>query len=1093
VDEGRGSLVARHAPRVCGWFAMVLGAVVLLGWALDVGFLKGPLAGGTSMKPNTAASVVLAGASLLLLTSPRRVLRPVSALLALGPLVVGVVTMTEWMAGRDLGIDQLLFTEAAGTAGTGVPGRMAGISALSLALLGGALLLLVLDRAPAIIASQVLATAAGLVAILGLLPELYGARSTGGVLGRQTQMTASTAVALMVLGSGVLATRADRGFLRVTTTAGPGGALARRALPVVFLVPVLLGWLAMAGQRVDLYDSGYRASVVTAASAGCLAIFVIVAARMLDRTEARREHAERLRGEMFRSNPSPSWVTRMSDGLFVDANQAFADTFGRSREEIVGRTSLELNVWVDPSERDALMQELRTGDTVEGAEVRLRAADGRVFPVLFSARMVVFEGEPRVVGSLLDVTEVREAEDLLRQREAELREAQRIAHVGSWTLDPATDHVTWTDELHLMFGLEPGQPTPDYSAQQRLFTPESWERLTTALSGTQATGVPYEVELEMRRADGSTGWMLARGETVRDASGAIVGLRGTAQDITERKRAEDERQRSAMRLEALHGIAFDILAAQSAEELARVALSRLRELVPAMRATLARYHDASQELENVAVSTRSPTRVGVGVRFPMSAAGPPDRLLRGEVNLVDDTLALEEPSPAVRGLIEEGVRTYVNVPMVFGGRLIGTLNLSADTPGGFADEHIEVAREVAAMLAVAFVQSDFRIEQQRQNEILEARVIERTAALTESESRLQAIIENAAPAIWAKDPEGRYLFLNPAAEVSLGRPRAEIVGKTDHDLLPPEVAERLRREDRSVLETGAMLRAEESRELEDGLHSWLTVRFPLLDAAGTPYAVCGIATDITEIRRREEEAQVARAEAESATRAKDEFLSRMSHELRTPLNSVLGFAQVLELDDLAPEHLESVRLIERAGRHLLELVDEVLDVSRIASGTLSLSLEAVPVADVVRECVELIEPMARKRSLTITVMREDDLHVRADRQRLRQVLMNLLSNAVKYNRPGGSTAVGWHRHGDRVQIEVRDTGVGIAEQDMERLFEPFERMGAEAAGIEGTGLGLPLSRSLAEAMEGEIRVRSSVGEGSVFILELGLAGAARRR
>jgi signal transduction histidine kinase len=232
------------------------------------------------------------------------------------------------------------------------------------------------------------------------------------------------------------------------------------------------------------------------------------------------------------------------------------------------------------------------------------------------------------------------------------------------------------------------------------------------------------------------------------------------------------------------------------------------------------------------------------------------------------------------------------------------------------------------------------------------------------------------------------------------------------------------------------------------------------------------------------------ADAERANLAKSQFLSRMSHELRTPLNAILGFSQLLEMDQLTPEQLDGVHQIRKGGRHLLDLINEVLDISRIEAGGLSLSLEPVPVAKTLTEAVDLIRPLVDQRGIRIEAPAEvgDDPCVRADRQRLSQVLLNLLSNAVKYNREEGTVTVAWDETGrSRLRIAVRDTGQGIPPEAMERLFAPFDRLGAEQSGEEGTGLGLALTKTLVEAMGGTIGVDSTVGVGSTFWVELELA------
>jgi signal transduction histidine kinase/ActR/RegA family two-component response regulator len=244
---------------------------------------------------------------------------------------------------------------------------------------------------------------------------------------------------------------------------------------------------------------------------------------------------------------------------------------------------------------------------------------------------------------------------------------------------------------------------------------------------------------------------------------------------------------------------------------------------------------------------------------------------------------------------------------------------------------------------------------------------------------------------------------------------------------------------------------------------------------------------LAEQGRLEQGQRQARESAEAANRSKSEFLSRMSHELRTPLNAVLGFGQLLELDELSPSQQESVEQIIKGGRHLLELINEVLDISRIETGTLPLSPEPVLVSDLVHDTLGLMRPLAAHRSIRI-VADEDSManvHVVADRQRLKQVMLNLVANAIKYNHEGGTVAVSCEAADpDRLLIHVSDTGPGIRTEDLEHLFVPFERLGAERTNIEGAGVGLALSRRLTEAMGGTLTVSSTYGKGSRFSVQL---------
>jgi PAS domain S-box-containing protein len=274
----------------------------------------------------------------------------------------------------------------------------------------------------------------------------------------------------------------------------------------------------------------------------------------------------------------------------------------------------------------------------------------------------------------------------------------------------------------------------------------------------------------------------------------------------------------------------------------------------------------------------------------------------------------------------------------------------------------------------------------------------------------------------------------------------------------------------------------------DGAYRWISVDLTAeTDETDQAMAVLAYSLNVDDRRR----ADIARGEAEqaaeTANHAKSAFISRMSHELRTPLNAVLGFGQLLEADKLTDDQHDSVDHILKAGRHLLDLINEVLDISRIEAGELALSPEPVLVSDLIQEAVDLMRPAVDQRGIQLVVDRSGicDCFVLADRQRAKQILLNLLSNAVKYNRARGTIALSCQQQSDaRISISVADTGHGIAAERLGLLFVPFERLGAEGTDVEGTGIGLALSKRLAEAMGGTIGATSTLGQGSIFSFEL---------
>jgi PAS domain S-box-containing protein len=363
-------------------------------------------------------------------------------------------------------------------------------------------------------------------------------------------------------------------------------------------------------------------------------------------------------------------------------------------------------------------------------------------------------------------------------------------------------------------------------------------------------------------------------------------------------------------------------------------------------------------------------------------------------------------------------------------------------------------------------------------------------ARREAEERYRSIFENAVVGIFETDAQARVISANPALADVLGfdHPEQLMENLSDAWALASDASrgDELRR---LLDERGIVTGFEIEGRRRDGTAfiALLDVR-TVLDERGEVRGRQGALVDITDRKRAEVSYLQAKEEAESANRAKSEFLSRMSHELRTPLNAILGFGQLLEMEELSERQEESVGHIVKAGRHLLDLINEVLDIARIEVGKLSVSMESVQVSAVVSDALDLVRPMADGLEVTLdSEAAHTREHVRADGQRLKQVLLNLLSNGIKYNSAGGTVTLSCRRLGDEaLRITVSDDGPGIPADKLDQLFTPFERLGAEQGATEGTGLGLALSHALVEAMGGTMGVDTEPGRGSAFWVDLPL-------
>ncbi len=375
-----------------------------------------------------------------------------------------------------------------------------------------------------------------------------------------------------------------------------------------------------------------------------------------------------------------------------------------------------------------------------------------------------------------------------------------------------------------------------------------------------------------------------------------------------------------------------------------------------------------------------------------------------------------------------------------------------------------------------------------QTEVQERQTAE--AALRQSEQRFRNILNNVPIGVIYTDLRGNVKQANPRFCQLTGYCEDELLNLSAADYTHPDDAlQDLESMAQLVRGEIPMYRRHKRYLAKNGSIVWAQATVSLLrDASGRPLNIVGVVEDITE-HLRLEEAERAREAAEASNRAKSEFLSRMSHELRTPLNAMLGFAQLLELDTRQPltsSQRPWVTQIQHAGWHLLEMINDVLDLSRIESGNLRLQLETLNLAALLEATVVMLEGDARRRAIRVTLdLAPGALTLLGDATRVKQILINLLSNAVKYNVEGGEVRIAARAQGsDAVEIVVADTGLGMTPEQVADLFQPFNRLGRERGAQEGTGIGLVISQRLAELMGGSLKAFSEAGRGSAFTLTL---------
>ncbi|MCZ7602904.1 MAG: ATP-binding protein [Melioribacteraceae bacterium] len=373
-----------------------------------------------------------------------------------------------------------------------------------------------------------------------------------------------------------------------------------------------------------------------------------------------------------------------------------------------------------------------------------------------------------------------------------------------------------------------------------------------------------------------------------------------------------------------------------------------------------------------------------------------------------------------------------------------------------------------------------------QNEI-ESRIATEKA-LFESEQKLENILNYAPLLVYINDLEGNYLFVNKEFEKLMKLSYDDVIGKTDLKLFPKERAERNIAQNKKVVETNQP-QVFENESIKNGeTRYFLDLLFPVMDSSNKIFATCGWSLDITDRKRSEQVLQESKEKAEAADRLKSAFLATMSHELRTPLNSIIGFTGILLKELAGPlndEQKKQLGMAKNSAQHLLALINDVLDISKIEAGQLVVSLTKFDFISMLKNVINSITPLVQKKNLNLELdIPTTEVEVTSDERRLGQVFLNLLNNALKFTEKG-IVKVDCKVYNGKIITKIIDTGIGIKPDDLEKLFKPFIQIDTGLTrNHEGTGLGLSISKKLVEKLGGSISVESDFGNGSTFVVTL---------
>ncbi|MCZ7383067.1 MAG: PAS domain S-box protein [Candidatus Methanoperedens sp.] len=784
-------------------------------------------------------------------------------------------------------------------------------------------------------------------------------------------------------------------------------------------------------------------------------------------------------------------LSKTLDGIIVSWNPGAEKIYGYSVDEASGKS---VSILIPPGYFDEvpkILEKIKHGETITHYEAKRVKKDGKQIDVSLTISPIKDDAGKIIGASTIarDITERKKMEELSKTREIQLKEAQRLAKIGSWDWDATTDTITWSEEYYHIYGFDPAQRPPGYEDHLKAYTPESAARLDAAVKRNMQTGESYELDLELARTEGPVRWITARSETKRDAQGNIIGLRGTAQDVTERKQSEEEITRNLAINQALSSLYIPIVTAgANIEQIADIILEKSRQLTSSAHGFVAEI-DPSTGDQIAHTLTRMMPECKVAekelrkIRFHRGADGLYNGLWGHALNTREPFYTnVPVKHHATKG-IPEGhivIERFLAVPVLLSGELVGQIALS-NSARAYTDRDLDAVIRIAEFYALA-------IQRKRAED-----------ALRENEARLDLALRSARMGVWHWDIiENRRYFDDQVCHL-LGINPATFTGAAEEffGAVHPDDRETIKAALARTIEQNVPYEPEYRAVWPDGSVHYITARGRLVrDDKGHALRITGIVWDITE-RKKAEEIRLENERLEYANQAKSEFLASMSHDLRTPLNAIIGFSELLkqktpgELNEKQEHFVDNVL---SSSKHLLALIGDILDISKIEAGKIEIAIEEISVPSVTDEVLVLIKEKAARHKVILEKEFDPRLEViEADKTKFKQILFNLLDNAVKFSKEeGGTVTITTKKTDDMAEISVSDTGVGIKEEDMGKLFTKFQQL-ETGRKVGGTGLGLAISKQLVELHGGKIRVESKFGEGSTFTFLLPLKSKKQGR
>ncbi|HJX14007.1 MAG TPA: PAS domain S-box protein [Dehalococcoidales bacterium] len=731
--------------------------------------------------------------------------------------------------------------------------------------------------------------------------------------------------------------------------------------------------------------------------------------------EALRQSEEKF-SRAFRASPESIVITRLADGMVLEVNSSYTRLTGRRREEVIGRTTKDIDAWADPADRDRMVETLKEKGRVSNEEFNFRNKAGEIHTWMFSADLITIGNEPCIISITTDITERKQMEEALRESEEKFSKAFQGSPV-SISINTAKDgtFVEVNDSFTRMTGYTREEVVGRSAADINIWARAEDRRKT--LQTLKEKGRVYTQELEFRVKSGEIRTWLYSAERIDVGNEPCLIILSI--DITERKKAEEALRFSDAAFKSIHE---GVIATDTDY-------------------VITRWNEISEQMYGI----KAPDAIG---------------------KKLFDVIEIVEAHPG------ENDHRFTTL----------------EKNGYYQEEQLHRTRHGEVWVDIVFQAIEDSGRRYGWVALTSAITQRKLAeeALKRSEEKYRELVNNSVDGIVSVDSRMRVILWNNGAEKIFGYREKEMLGRSIMKVVPPRFRKMKNQGFTNFLKTGFGPILGRSREVTALKKGGAEVPVELTVAArkvNNAYIATAIVRDITQRREAEEKLR-------KIDQMKAEFLSNVSHELRTPLQSIGGFTKLLmngQVPDPATQQ-EFLQIIDRESFHLGNLINGLLDMSRLEAGRFQVNRRLMPVRDTIVESLKSFHSLARDKNITLREEIPPDLpEIEVDAERLRQVVVNLLGNAIKFSDPGSSVIFKVRRHDGELLFQVADRGIGISRDALPHLFERFYRAEGELV-RGGTGLGLYISRQIVEAHGGRIWAESQLGKGSTFSFTLPLNG-----